>query len=131
VIRAKRDGYALIAAVVAVALAGVAILVLSSGSNGLLIEADRAHAEACGRNLAASALAWARDNAAKLPPAGQAGPVRLDAEALDIPGAAVDIVPLEPDGSLLRVRIDVQCRRGRINLKRSTTYVLAPREQGR
>ncbi len=58
----RRKGAALVLAITAMAIIGLEMHVLSSGSNIMLYQSDRAYLEACKRNLITSGLAWAKRN---------------------------------------------------------------------
>ena len=58
----RRKGVALILAIIAMAIIGLEMHVLSSGSSTMLFQSDRAYLEACKRNLITSGLAWAKRN---------------------------------------------------------------------
>lgn len=111
--RKKREGFVLSLVIVAFGLLGVAMLVLTEGSNTMLFQADTSYLQAVERNLKTSGLAWAqhqvRDQGSKAPD----GPVSLDVEALSSRPATLT-VQFQPVGAVpSKVRIDTTCRKGR------------------
>jgi len=60
----KTEGFVLVMVIVAIALAGMVMFVLSEGSRTMIFQTDTAYLNACRRNLVSSGLAWAKANAA-------------------------------------------------------------------
>lgn len=122
--RRRREGYSIVLVLVVISLAGAALFVVGRVSNDFLFESNQAHAEACRRNLAASALAWARQHPDRLRRLGPAGKISLDADGLKVRDARVEVRALKPDGGRTRVRLDLRFRCGRRHLKRTEEYVI-------
>jgi len=116
---AKQNGYVILAALICVALVGSAVVILGGICNSLLFESQHAYVEAADRNLTASALEWVRQN-----PAKATEKTRLDVETLDVVGGSLSVMVLSESRSAAKVRIGIQCRRGRMALKRSHTYLV-------
>lgn len=113
----ERNGYAIILAVVAIALVGAAVLVLVDTSDTLMFDSKLSYLHACQRNLCASGLAWVRQNPEKL----GVSSVRLDVEQLGVAGGTLMVVG-KVSGA--KVQINTQCGQGKMKLKGGDTYVL-------
>ena len=124
--QSNRNGYVIILAVTAIALVGAALFILAGLANSLLFDANQAYLEACNRNLAASALAWAQHNRSKISASSKTEQIQLDVSYLDIPDGDLRITLLEPGGKPSRLQINTQCRRETMKLKRSDTYLITP-----
>ena len=124
--RMKRNGSAIVLALVAVSLVGSAVAILSASSSEMVFDANRAYLEACSRNLAASALAWAHHHRRRPAASRPAGEVPLDVEDLEIPNASLRVALTPLKGDCVGVRIASQCRRSRLPLNRQHTYRLGP-----
>ena len=118
--RARR-GVLLIYVLVIVAALGAAAAVLTDACASLAFEARETYLDACARNLAASAAAWADRNGAAVPAEGR----ELDVSALGVPGARLSVAPAAAPG---RVEIRLSCRHGkRIVTGRVTRFAPLPR----
>ena len=123
----NRNGYVIILAVTAIALVGAALFVLAGLANSLLFDANQACLEACNRNLAASALAWAQHNRNKITASSKTEQIQLDVSYLDIPDGDLRITLLEPKEKSPRLQIDTECSREGMKLKRSDSYLITLR----
>jgi len=124
--RAGRQGYAILLALLMISLVGAAVFVLARVSNDFLFEADQAYGNACRRNLAASALAWARQHPDELRKAGPARAISLEADSLKVHDGRLRLTPLAPAGKLARVRLHIRFRCGRSDQKHTDDYLIAP-----
>ena len=122
-----RDGFVLILGIVAIALAGAAVLVLTGLASALLFDANQAYLEAYNRNLTASALVWAQHNRDELNDSSKTEQIQLDISHLNIPDGDLRITPLEPRKRTTRIQINTECRREAMKLKRSDVYLITSR----
>ncbi len=125
--QSQRSGFAIILALTAVALVGMALVVLTATSNSLMFEANLSYLKACDRNLSASALAWASQNQEKLGKSQLSQPRQLDVEQLGIPAGHLNVTPSKARGEDLKVQVDTQCSRGKMKLKRTRNYLITRR----
>ena len=58
----KQNGFVLIVVILAMAIIGLEMYVLTDGSKTMLFQSDTVYLGACERNLIASGLAWAKQN---------------------------------------------------------------------
>ena len=119
-----QNGYAIILALLATALIGMALMVLVDTSSSLLFDSQQQHVQSWGRNLSASALAWARVNSNQRGEPDSDRSIELDLEHLNIPGGRLQLIWLPDKGKSPRVQIHSQCRRGKITVKDSAVYLL-------
>ena len=120
----NNKGFLLTFVIVALALMGTMLFVLTGGSNAMLFHADTAQLQATERNLVASGLAWARANIAANGNAAPRSPISLGTEAFGSPNAAltVQIMQVQPDRAT--VHITTSCSKGRRTLTASRDYTL-------
>jgi len=118
----KRKGAALVLAITAMAIVGIEMHVLSSGSNTMLYQSDRAYLEACERNLVMSGLAWAKQNVQSNNTDIFQKSINLDVSNLNIsnPSLIVKINTLTKGWS--QAQISVSCSRSRRTLKSDEIY---------
>jgi len=120
---AKRNGVAMLLALLAISLVGAFMFVLARGSHSIMVTAGDAYCQAAEANLVASGLAWARHNGGTLANAAEGLGAALDVSALNIPHAFLRVAPVKSAGPGI-VRIDTRCRSIRITAKSSGTYYL-------
>jgi hypothetical protein len=117
-------GFLLTLVIVAMALMGVIMAVLTQGANTMLFHADTAQMQAVQSNMIASGLAWARARiAAGNTPAG-AEPVQLDATAFGARNATLAVSILQVQEKQAKVRIKTSCMKGRCTLNASRDYTM-------
>ncbi len=115
--RRGQNGFTIIIVLFLVALAGVAMVLLTKGSNTLLFDLQRVQYHSTRRNLTASALAWAEVNADKIPPDGK----QLILDGLASPEAALHVTV---EGDKPEIRIRTTCRFGRKLIKKDSRHPL-------
>jgi hypothetical protein len=120
----NNKGFLLTFAIVALALMGTVLFVLTGGANAMLFHADTAHLQATERNLVASGLAWARLNISADGTGAAAGPVSLDTEAFDSPNAGLTVQIMQVQANQATVRIATSCSKGRRTLTARRDYML-------
>ena len=122
-----RDGFALILAILAIALTAAAVLILAGLAGALLFDANQAYLQAYNRNLSASALAWAQHNGDRLAKVDVGDGISLDIGGLNIPEGELRISPLEPTKASPRIQIEIRCKQDRMKLIRSDNYLIGQR----
>ena len=103
----KRQGYTILLTLAVLALVAVALGTLADTTDTLSMEAQRAQATACHRNLTASAVAWLARNEGKASKDDLAKGIDLDVKALH--GVRLRVSAAD-DG---KPRIAAECRSGR------------------
>jgi hypothetical protein len=116
----REDGFALVLVVMAIALVGLEMFVLTGGSNTMLFQSNTAYLQACERNLVASGLAWARRNTKGERTSGTT--IDLDVTAMNVRGATVSVATGAPRGNRAEVQINTSCGRGRLTLRHNDKY---------
>ena len=124
--QAKRNGYVIILALLAIVLVGTAVFILTGLANDLLFDANLACLQAYNRNLSASALAWAQHNRDKLKDSSPAEEIRLDTKHFKIPEGDLRLTLLEPRGKLQKLQIHTESGPDKMKLKRSDSYLIRP-----
>ena len=126
--RKSRSGFVLPLVIIAIIIIGIEMYVLAGMANTMQYQSHRAYLKACERNLLASGLAWARENAQKSSRESFDQPIQLDVSRMDIPGSALEVT-LGATDDQREVRIQTSCRRGRQTLKNSDTYKIERYDQ--
>lgn len=124
---ARRSGFILVYVIMLLAIAAVVMLVLTEGSNTMLFQADASYLQALDRNLAASGLAWARHQAAKVEPMATDGPVSLDTRLLADGRASLAVEITKRSGAGTACRIETSVAKGRQSTSKAREYILPAR----
>jgi hypothetical protein len=125
--KARRQGFILTYVIVLLGLVGVVMFVLTGGANTMLFQADAAYLQAVDRNLAASALVWARHQASQAQPAVSGQLIPLDTSSLAVSRAGVAVRITERDNATVGCRIETSVARGRQSISEVRKYVLSAR----
>lgn len=120
----KQTGFVLTLVIFALIMVGVAMFVLTGGSNAMLFHADTAYLQAVDRNLTASGLAWARAKVSGGWDPNDVQPHELDTAGFSAPGSKLTLQMVESQGDRAKVHIQTFCRKGRHNLQRSRDFVI-------
>jgi len=118
----RRKGAALVLAITAMAIIGLEMHVLSSGSNIMLFQSDRAYLEACKRNLITSGLAWAKRNIRNNSTETFEKSTELSAGRLNIKDSSLIVTISIPTNKEPQAQINVSCSRSRRTLKSDEKY---------
>jgi hypothetical protein len=118
----RQKGVALILAIVAMAIIGLDMHVLSSGTNTMLYQSDRAYLEACKRNLIMSGLNWAKLNTKNNNSETFEKSVKLDVKNLNIRDSSLNVTVSIPTNEELQAQINVSCSRSRRTLRSNEKY---------
>jgi len=121
---ANRKGFLLTFVIVALAMMGMVMYVLTDGATSLLSRADAAYLQAVERNLVASGLAWAQ---AKIAAGGAAAaePVELSTASFGTPSAKLTVMIVQVQADRATVRIGASCTKGRRTLNARRDYTIA------
>ncbi len=120
----RQEGFILTFVIVALILVGVAMFVLTGGSNAMLFHADTAYVRAVERNLTASGLTWARAKVSGGWDPNDRQSYELDAAGFSSPGARLTLQLIGSEGGRARVRIETACRKGRCSLNKSREFLI-------
>ncbi len=118
----RQKGAALVLAITAMAIIGLEMHVLSSGSNTMLFQSDRAYLEACKRNLITSGLAWAKRNIQNNNKEAFEKSVELNTDALNIKESNLVVTITIPTIEKPQAQINVSCSRSRQTFKSDKKY---------
>ena len=118
----RQKGAALVLAIIAMAIIGLDMHVLSSGTNTMLYQSDRAYLEACKRNLIMSGLNWAKLNTQNNNTETFDKSVELDVSNLNIKNSSLIVTVSIPTNEEPQAQINVSCSRNRRTLKSDKKY---------
>lgn len=118
----RQNGFVLILVVVAIALIGAEMIVLTGSANMILFQSDTAYLQACERNLATSGLAWAKRNIKGEGKETFDRPVELDVSSMSIHGATLSVNIVTPKDEEAEVQINTSCSHERRTLRHSDKY---------
>ena len=116
--RTRDGGFILIMVVALMPLIAMALVVLSTGLKTLMLESSRAGIEAQSRDLAASALAWARLNAKDMSRQEGSFTVQLDTSALAMDRSICHVTVTRFEDGSAEVLVSTTCKLGGRQLKR-------------
>ena len=120
--RQRHNGFVLTLVIMAILIIGIEMFVLAGMANTMQFQSHRAYLKACERNLLASGLAWARQNAQNRSGESPGQTIELDVSEMDILGSALEVtISASPDAEP-EVQVSTSCSRGRQTLHGSGTY---------
>jgi len=122
---ANRKGFLLTFAIVALAMMGMVMYVLTDGCTSLLSRADAAYLQAVERNLTASGLAWAQAKIAAGGTATGAEPVELNTASFGARSAKLTITIVKMQADQGTIRVETSCAKGRRTLNARRDYTMA------
>lgn len=111
--RLRNRGFVLLFVIVAIALVGVIMIVLTTGSDTMMFQSDMAYLRAIERNLTASGAAWARQNVRGKSPETFNRTIILDLANMNIRGSSLTVGVGAPMDNQVEVQINTSCTRGR------------------
>ena len=117
-----RKGFTFYLVIVAIALTGSSLFLLTHISNGMAHRSDRMYLKACYRNLRASGLVWVRHNATKIAELPSNEPCVLDTTDLQIPDSHIN-VSRGNDGDShkdKKLTIEVRCSKRKMSIRQKT-----------
>jgi len=117
-------GFLLTFVIVALAMMGMVMYVMTDGAKSLLFRADAACLQAVERNLVASGLAWAQVKIAAGGTAAVGGPVDLNTASFGAPNAKLTVRIVQVQADRATIRIGTSCTKGRRTLDASRDYTI-------
>ena len=118
----NKNGFVLVLVITAIAVIAVTMLVLTAGANTMLFQSDTAYLQAGQRNLAASGLAWAKQQIKSQSKESLDRTIKLDVTEMDIRGSALAVlIRISPDKEP-EVQINASCSRARRTLRHDNKY---------
>ena len=118
----RQNGFVLILVVVAIALIGAEMSVLTGSANKILFQSDTAYLQACERNLVTSGLAWAKRNIKNEGKETFDRPIELDVASMSIHGATLSVNIVTQKDEEAEVQINTSCPHERWTLRHNDKY---------
>jgi hypothetical protein len=119
----SKNGFVLVLVIMAIALVGMITYVLTDGAKTMIFQSDNAYLEACGRNLAASGVAWARQTSKERPAAIDDKPITLDVGRLNIREGLLSVLITGSQGQR-HVQVSLSASRAHRRTTVQSTYLL-------
>ena len=127
--KVRQSGFVLILVIVAIAVIGIQMAVLGDIANTMQFQSQNAYLKACERNLQASSLVWAKENALKKSGEIFNKTIQLDVSELNIRDSDLKVtIRIESDEEA-EVQIDTSCSRSRQTLKETGKYRIELNDQ--
>jgi Tfp pilus assembly protein PilV len=120
--KTRQSGFVLILVIVAIAVIGVQMFALSGIANTMQFESNAAYLKASQRNLLASGLVWARENAKNKRGEIFDKMIQLDVSKMKIRDSALNVTIHRISDGQAEVQIDTSCSRGGRTLKGAGKY---------
>lgn len=120
--KTRQNGFVLVLVIVAIAVIGIQMAVLGDIANTMQFQSQTAYLKACERNLLASGLVWAKENAREKGSEIIDKTIQLDVSKLNIRDSALDVTINITSDEEAEVQIDTSCSRGRRTLKGTGKY---------
>ncbi|NIS51687.1 MAG: DUF3827 domain-containing protein [Phycisphaerae bacterium] len=124
----RQNGFILIFVIVAIALIGVMMTVLTTSANKIMFQSDTAYLQACERNLVASGMAWAKRNIKNESKVNFKRTVELDVTSMSISDATLSVNIATPKDNETEVQINTSCSRIRRTLRHDEKYRIGLRK---
>ena len=118
----RKNGFVLVLVILAMAVIGATMLVLSAGANTMVFQSNTAYLQACQRNLVASGLAWAKQQIKSQSKENLDRTIRLDVTETDIRGSTLAVFIRVPTDKEPEVQINASCSRARRTLRHDNKY---------
>jgi len=118
----RQNGFVLILVVVAIALIGAEMSVLTGSANKILFQSDTAYLQACERNLVISGLAWAKRNIKNENKETFDRPIELDVTSMSIHSATLSVNIVTGKDEEAEVQINTSCPHKRRTLRHNDKY---------
>ena len=128
-----RKGFTLYLVIVAIALTGSSLSLLTHISNGMTQQSDRMYLRACYRNLLASGLIWVKHNNTKIAELPSNEPRVLDTTDLQIPDSHINVScgnGGDDSHKDKKLTIEVRCSKRKISLRKKTIVSLNGSRRG-
>jgi len=127
--KTRRNGFVLVFVIVAIAVIAIQMAVLSDIANTMQFQSQHAYLKACERNLLASGLVWAKENAREKSSEILDKTIKLDVSKLNIRDSALDVTINIVSDEEAEVRIDTSCSRSRQTLKKTGKFRIELNDQ--
>ncbi len=118
----RKNGFVLVLVILAMAVIGATMLVLTAGANTMVFQSNTAYLQACQRNLVASGLAWAKQQIKSQSKENLDRTIRLDVTETDIRGSTLAVLIRIPTDKEPEVQINASCTRARRTLRHDDKY---------
>ena len=118
----RKNGFVLVLVIVAMAVIGATMLVLSAGAKTMVFQSNTAYLQACQRNLVTSGLAWAKQQIKSQSKENLDRTIRLDVTETDIRGSTLAVLIRIPTDKEPEVQINASCSRARRTLRHDDKY---------
>lgn len=118
----RKNGFVLVLVILAMAIIGATMLVLSAGAKTMVFQSNTAYLQACQRNLVASGLAWAKQQIKSQSKENLDRTIRLDVTETDIRGSTLAVFIRIPTDKEPEVQINASCSRARRTLRHDDKY---------
>ena len=119
----------LILVIVAIAVIGIQMSVLADIANTMQFQSQNAYLKACERNLLASGLVWAKENARKKGGEIYDRTIQLDVSKLNIRDSALAVTANIASDEEAEVQIYTSCSRSRQTLRETGKYRIELHDQ--
>ena len=120
--KTRQNGFVLILVILAIAVIGAELFVLTGVSNTVLFQSNAAYLGAVERNLAASGLAWAERNIKDQNSENLGKTIELDVTDMNIRGSNLSVAIGSLKDKETEVRISTLCSRGRRTFRHNAQY---------
>ncbi|MEE9370652.1 MAG: hypothetical protein V3W45_04180 [Sedimentisphaerales bacterium] len=118
----RKNGFVLVLVILAMAIIGATMLVLTAGAKTMVFQSNTAYLQACQRNLVASGLAWAKQQIKSQSKENLDRTIRLDVTETDIRGSTLAVFIRIPTDKEPEVQINASCTRARRTLRHDDKY---------
>ncbi len=119
---ARRNGFALVIAIMAMLMVGFAIFILTACSNTLMDQSDAIYLRAFERNLTASGLAWAERNAQRAGVLGKT--IELDVAGLYVGSPELTVAVGTGEDDTLQIEVSTSASHKRRTIRQNRKYTL-------
>ncbi|MBN2594058.1 MAG: hypothetical protein JXA81_11165 [Sedimentisphaerales bacterium] len=127
--KTRQNGFVLILVIVAIVVIGIQMAVLADIANTLQFQSQHAYLKACERNLLASGLVWAKENARKKSSEIFDRTLQLDVSKLNIRDSALAVTANIASDEEAEVQIYTSCSRSRQTLRETGKYRIELHDQ--
>jgi len=127
--KTRQNGFVLVLVIVAIAVIGIQMSVLADIANTMQFQSQNAYLKACERNLLASGLVWAKENARKKSSEIFNRTIQLDVSKLNIRDSALSVTANIASDEEAEVQIYTTCSRSRQTLRETGKYRIKLNDQ--
>lgn len=127
--KTRQNGFVLILVITAMAVIGIQMAVLADIANTMQFQSQNAYLKACERNLLASGLVWAKENAREKSGEIFNKTIQLDVSKLNIRDSALEVTINVASDEEAEVQIDTSCSRSRLTLRETGKFRIELNDQ--